>query len=616
MAALPAYLDQFEQYIGYYDFSDEELDQPTSSSSSAAMAAPISLPVAAVAAAPAPSPAKYEELKKTWDAYPKIEQPEDLQITLFPHQLVSVYNMEELERVRRIKYGENNFYWCDFGILGDIPGYGKSLSIVALLLRDKMKWDITKPHEHSTISTYNSSLKLITKTQQKRVSANLLVASPTLIEQWKEYFGFVKPDVLNIKEISHAKDLNNFKPDDYDVVICSSTRYNELINMVGHKVWKRFIFDEAGSTHITGMRHITAGFVWFVSATYTDLLHCHGNAGHYMKSFFSNFDYNMINHFVIKNDIHFVKHSFKMPEVKEIRHVCHNPRVLNVLSGYIDDEVKTMIGAGDIRGAINRLGGGVTTETNLFEIVAKRQNEKLAQARFSLTFWTNRTNTKEMETWNKKVKEIEKNIEELEEKYKNILKDDCSICYSTISNPVLLPCCQNIFCGGCIMTWFNTTKTCPMCRSDINIKEMVYVHSGTQEKEIAVVEKPKEQVVSKPQAVLNIIKSDLTKKYLIFSMYDESFMQIRRELMSHHLDYVEISGSKATRDSKIKKFKDNRVNIVFLNSRFNGAGINLEMATDVILYHEMPSSIEEQVIGRALRIGRKDGLTVHRLVFN
>jgi SNF2 family DNA or RNA helicase len=324
----------------------------------------------------------------------------------------------------------------------------------------------------------------------------------------------------------------------------------------------------------------------------------------------------MINHFVIKNDIHFVKHSFKMPEVKEIRHVCHNPRVLNVLSGYIDDEVKTMIGAGDIRGAINRLGGGVTTETNLFEIVAKRQNEKLAQARFSLTFWTNRTNTKEMETWNKKVKEIEKNIEELEEKYKNILKDDCSICYSTISNPVLLPCCQNIFCGGCIMTWFNTTKTCPMCRSDINIKEMVYVHSGTQEKEIAVVEKPKEQVVSKPQAVLNIIKSDLTKKYLIFSMYDESFMQIRRELMSHHLDYVEISGSKATRDSKIKKFKDNRVNIVFLNSRFNGAGINLEMATGVILYHEMPSSIEEQVIGRALRIGRKDGLTVHRLVFN
>ncbi len=81
------------------------------------------------------------------------------------------------------------------------------------------------------------------------------------------------------------------------------------------------------------------------------------------------------------------------------------------------------------------------------------------------------------------------------------------------------------------------------------------------------------------------------------------------------MDYVEISGSKATRDAKLKRFKDGRVNIVFLNSRFNGAGINLEMATDIILYHEMPSSIEEQVIGRALRIGRKGDVTVHHLVF-
>ena len=49
--------------------------------------------------------------------------------------------------------------------------------------------------------------------------------------------------------------------------------------------------------------------------------------------------------------------------------------------------------------------------------------------------------------------------------------------------------------------------------------------------------------------------------------------------------------------------------------RFNGAGINLEMATDIILYHEMPLAIREQVIGRALRIGRKEDLTVHNLVF-
>jgi SNF2 family DNA or RNA helicase len=114
---------------------------------------------------------------------------------------------------------------------------------------------------------------------------------------------------------------------------------------------------------------------------------------------------------------------------------------------------------------------------------------------------------------------------------------------------------------------------------------------------------------------MEILSGNENKKFLIFSMFDESFSVIRRELEEHKMDYVEISGSKATRDAKLKRFKDGRVNIVFLNSRFNGAGINLEMATDIILYHEMPSSIEEQVIGRALRIGRKGDVTVHHLVF-
>ena len=107
---------------------------------------------------------------------------------------------------------------------------------------------------------------------------------------------------------------------------------------------------------------------------------------------------------------------------------------------------------------------------------------------------------------------------------------------------------------------------------------------------------------------------DCKKKFLIFSMYDESFSIIRRELDDNKIDFVEISGTKAMRDTKLRRFKEGKVNIVFLNSRFNGAGINLEMATDIILYHEMPPAIEEQVIGRALRIGRECDLTIHHLV--
>ena len=562
---------------------------------------------------------KLEELKKIWDTYKRIEQPEHLKISLFSHQLVSIYNMEEFERVRKVKF-EKNFFMTDFGILGDIPGYGKSFSIVSLILRDKMPWNISQSYENTEFHSFNSCLKLCTRTEKKRVRANLLLTSPTLIEQWKEYFSFVSDGILKITDISAKKNYDKFDPNDWDVVIVSSARYNDVIDMTGHVVWKRFIFDEAASTHISGMRHISAGFTWFVSATYRELPFHKGTSSHYMKSFFSRIDSSILKYFLVKNSTEFVQHSFKMPEVKEIKHVCLNPQILNVLSNYIDVETKIMIGAGDIKGAISRLGGGATNESNLFEIVSKKQKEKLEQAKFSLHMWKGRPNSaKEVEMWSKRVEEIEKILSELDEKYKKVLEDDCSICYSSITDPVLLPCCQNIFCGKCIITWFETTKTCPMCRSSINIKEIVYVHkNGNKEEE----EEKKDDSIStkqkqKQEMVLDIVSKGLPsgKKFLIFSMYDESFYIIRRVLDEHNINFVEICGSKASRDIKLKKIKDGKVNVVFLNSRFNGAGINLEMATDIILYHEMPLAIREQVIGRALRIGRKEDLTVHNLVF-
>ena len=579
--------------------------------------------------------------KNIWDSFHRIDQPKELSINLFPHQLVSIYNMENLEQIRKIKAsniynrGVDTFYITDFGILGDIPGYGKSFSIVSLIVRDKMQWDITKFYERADINTVNSCFKILNKTTKQRVRANLLLCSSTLIEQWKEYFSFVKPGILKIKEISIRKDLEKFDPNDWDVVIVSSVRYNELVDISRNLVWKRFIFDEAASTHINSMKGVNAGFTWFISATYKDLLKCSGTSSHFMRNFFSKFSgSDMLNHFVIKNPVDFVKHSFKMPQVREINHVCINPRILNVLSNYIDNETKTMIEAGDIKSAILKLGGEATTSSNLFEIVEKRQKDKLINAQTSLTMWKNRKESghdiyginylsSEISFWEKRVSDIEKVIKDLKSKYNSLLQDDCTICYSDIEDPILIPCCQNIFCGKCIMKWLETNKSCPMCRASINIKELIYIKKDTNDQDGNGNGDEKEEKkeieikLSKQDKVLEIVSKGLyeNKKFLIFSMYDESFSIIRRVFDNNRINFVEISGTKASRDLKIKKFKENKVSVVFLNSRFNGAGINLENATDIILYHDMPQNIRDQVIGRALRIGRQEDLSIHNFIY-
>jgi SNF2 family DNA or RNA helicase len=51
-----------------------------------------------------------------------------------------------------------------------------------------------------------------------------------------------------------------------------------------------------------------------------------------------------------------------------------------------------------------------------------------------------------------------------------------------------------------------------------------------------------------------------------------------------------------------------------MNARHVGAGLNLEAASHVVLYHRMNLEMEKQVIGRAVRFERKADLQVVHLV--
>ena len=45
---------------------------------------------------------------------------------------------------------------------------------------------------------------------------------------------------------------------------------------------------------------------------------------------------------------------------------------------------------------------------------------------------------------------------------------DCSICLSTIVNKITT-ICNHTFCKDCISKWCSINKSCPMCRTPINI---------------------------------------------------------------------------------------------------------------------------------------------------
>ena len=92
-----------------------------------------------------------------YEDIPIVTHPDNMKITLFRHQLASIYKMERLEQEQLVEY--NNYVKeTKLGINADIAGYGKTYSMIGLIIRDKMEWDVTIPFVFEKISTESNGL--------------------------------------------------------------------------------------------------------------------------------------------------------------------------------------------------------------------------------------------------------------------------------------------------------------------------------------------------------------------------------------------------------------------------------------------------------------------------
>ena len=68
-----------------------------------------------------------------------VPQPENLRRTLFPHQLSLIYKMEKLEVEKVVELGGIKKETL-IGINSEMTGYGKTMSMIGLIVRNKSEW--------------------------------------------------------------------------------------------------------------------------------------------------------------------------------------------------------------------------------------------------------------------------------------------------------------------------------------------------------------------------------------------------------------------------------------------------------------------------------------------
>ena len=606
---------------------------------------------------------------------PQSEQPQHIKVSLRAHQKAVLYEMEQREK--ELSTGmdlSGSRLFSRFSFLGDGVGVGKSLMVLGHISRLKNIPEIKRiplldPQSTPQIySLHDSSFG------QGLLEAGCLIVVPhTLYRQWQTYIK--DQTTLKFFGVQTKRCLDETKGDDLynkikeaEVVLVSNTLYGTLQDFINARkiLWKRVFLDEADTLHIASTKAMFATrFTWLISASWTNLLF--PNVTHYIPTlYFENllntnsfnqefrsflrstyqvngsFSYGTARYYVISTSFlrqflhssnslrgrlvlrcaeEFVKESITLPPI-HIRNITCRPSVLQrVVANAITPEVRNLLHAGDVQGALHHLGVKSEDSISLVKAVTDIRYKELDRLKKtydfkeSLEYSTPQAKENALKSLKDKITSLEEQIKQLKERIENYKDEMCPICFDESQNPTLTPCCSRIFCAGCILTSLTRQPTCPLCRANISANTLRGLSTTPIEvkNEIVNPNAPPEPL-KKTEQLLELIRSTPNGKFLVFSRYDNPFLQISHDIETLRVAVKQVRGNKDVIASTLKGFQKGDTKVLLLNSIEAGAGLNITAATHIILLHAMTHEEEKQILGRAYRLGRSEPLEVIRLL--
>ena len=337
-----------------------------------------------------------------------ITQPKTYKTNLYPHQLSAVQMLENRETSATF-YIQNQYedtsvgldgraryeIKTNVGIFSDITGYGKTIAVIAMLVRDKMQWNMNELYIHKAYITHYGEGRILATDNIKyeRIDCNLVLVNQSLIKQWETE---LQKSELKYTSIVTKKQIISCNPADFDVIIISPTMYNTFMAHYNGRspfpfAWKRFIFDEPQITTISSMKPVMAGYNWFITATPQMLLTRSRNRNSFITNLFHLYMHrNIFDALIVRNDDNFVRQSYCLPETFQHHHQTYQP-LYNMVKGIANDAVVTMLAADNISGAIKLLGGSnVNENANIFELLSNKKREELLEIEMKIQLYHGR----------------------------------------------------------------------------------------------------------------------------------------------------------------------------------------------------------------------------------
>jgi SNF2 family DNA or RNA helicase len=489
--------------------------------------------------------------------------------------------------------------------------------------------------------------------------AALIIVPHNVTSQWETYIreqtDLKAVIIRKTKDIGGEDDVH-FQRQIFeaDVVLVSCTMYRRFVTAITRPnlclqqiVWSRVFIDEADTIHaVIHQRSLVACFTWFITGSWINMalpngLRAYelagvpptvreligggavaGIGGSHMNLMHACMGDSRNPRFaalILRNSTEWIDKSLARPVVVHDRILCKSPANLSILQGHISPAAMEALHAGDVAGAMSALGLKAASKESLVERVTTSIRgelvaaEKLLEFKRDMEYSSPAAKAHGIEKAEAKVAKIRSQLVALEERVAKATSELCPICYDEPASATLTPCCRNTFCLACICECLSKKPVCPLCRVPIaSAKELMVIGDG--EGGVADMSGGGEGPPTKGAALMRLLASAKPDdRFLVFSAHEASFKGLREVLGARGVRCELLSGSAARVDKLRRQFREGAVQVLCMNARHVGAGINLEAATHVVLYHRMNAELEKQVVGRAVRFERASELRVVHL---
>jgi hypothetical protein len=548
---------------------------------------------------------------------------------LFAHQRRAVDMMVDMETRDELVLSANESIEARVGFYTDPPGAGKTRGVIGLILRTAgetrasradLKCDFTV-REFIRVSRGGAM------GNARPARTTLVVVSASLVAQWERELKrstTVAASLVVVRRVADTVSLGErfergesadpseppAEPDPLVVLVCSR-RYDAVATMLQrvNVSMRRLVVDEARRLDGSFGATLQRDFLWLVSAAEEDaaaydVVPCHSRC---FWSTLRSLPRQYMSAVTVRTPdaalIYACAIAFRYYEC------TLDSRVASAVRDLVPAAVRERLDANDMQAALAHLGGG----SDLMTVVRRRAELDLDQVRIDIRRAehvlsiapTRQSVIDQLSALRAKEERILRDVAVAEERFRDALREQCAICHDEMDRPVLLTCCQTIYCGACILTWIHARGRCPMCRSSSLRVEPI--DDGTRRDASAA---PRARTKAQ---ILQAIVAEASGGVIVYSAHVDGLATAHTALAEAGVTVGFIKGMSTTRDKRLVEFASGKIKVLLLDAQVNSAGLDLLALTDVVLYHDMSSDMKTQIVGRGRRINRVTPMTVHCL---